>query len=83
MIPNSLVHLQGRGPEVGLYYTLNQHLSLTFRSAHASLSHLVDGELGEQSLRLFVGHGRVNDHVVALLPVDRSRDAVLVSDLEG
>ena len=43
----------------------------------------MDGEIGEERLGLLVGDGRVHDHVVALLPVDRSCNAVLVSDLEG
>ena len=45
--------------------------------------YLVDRELGEQGLGLLVRHGGVDNHVVTLLPVDRSRDAVLVSDLQS
>ena len=37
--------------------------------------------VGEESLRLFVFHASVNDHVLTLLPVDRSCDTVLVSEL--
>ena len=43
----------------------------------------MDGEIGEERLGLLVGDGRVHDHVVALLPVDRRGDAVLVANLES
>lgn len=40
------------------------------------------GVLGEQGLRLLGGHGRVNNHILAFPPVDRGRDAVLITNLE-
>lgn len=38
--------------------------------------------VGEQLVGLLVGHTRMDDHVVALLPVDGSSNAVLVSELD-
>lgn len=46
-------------------------------------SNLVDGVLGEQSLRLLCSDGGVDDDIVAFLPVDRSCNTVLVADLES
>lgn len=45
--------------------------------------YLVDREFREECLRLLVRHGRVDDDIVALLPVDGSGDTVLVADLES
>lgn len=39
-------------------------------------------ELGEKSLCLVIGHGRMNNYIVPLLPVHGSRDAVLVTQLK-
>lgn len=41
------------------------------------------GVFGEESLRFFIGDGGVDNHVVALLPVDRSGNAILVTNLES
>lgn len=46
-------------------------------------SDLVDGVFGEQGLRLLSADSRVDDDIVALLPIDRSCNTVLVADLEG
>ena len=40
-------------------------------------------KLREKFLRLLIRYGRMNDNVVTLLPVDRGRDAVLVTELQG
>jgi len=37
----------------------------------------------EQSLRLLVVHASMDDHVVALLPVDRCSNLMLVTQLES
>lgn len=39
--------------------------------------------VGEESLRFFIGNGGVDNHVVSLLPVDRSGNAILVTNLES
>lgn len=48
-----------------------------------SLSDLMYSKLREESLGFFVGHGRVNDYIVAFLPVDRGGNSMLITDLEG
>jgi hypothetical protein len=56
-----------------------------FRRKHASYllaRELVRDKVGEERLSLVVAHARVDDYVVADLPVDRGRDAVLVAELE-
>ena len=51
--------------------------------ANASSAHLVDGEVGEQRLGLLVRDRRVDDDIVALLPVHGGGDTVLVADLQS
>ena len=46
-------------------------------------TYLVDGEVGEQRLRLLVRHRGVDNDIVALLPVHGGGYTVLVTDLEG
>ena len=43
----------------------------------------MDGEVGEQRLGLLVRDRRVDDDIVALLPVHGGGDKVLVADLES
>ena len=43
----------------------------------------MNGVLREEGLGLLSGDGGVDDNVFTLLPVDRSCDTVLVTDLEG
>lgn len=43
----------------------------------------MDGELREERFSLIIGDGGVYDDIVALLPVDRSGYAILVSDLQS
>ncbi len=45
-------------------------------------THLVHSVLREQGLRLLVRHGRVYDHILALLPVDGSGHTVFVANLK-
>ncbi len=42
----------------------------------------MDRELWEQRLRFFVRDGRMHDHIISLLPIDRSSNTILVSQLE-
>lgn len=46
-------------------------------------TNLMDSEIREQRLRLVVRHRWVNDHVVTLVPVDRSCNTMLVAQLKG
>lgn len=50
-------------------------------TTHAT--HQVLAEFGEEGLGLIVGHGWVDDDILTLLPVDRSGDSVLITDLES
>ena len=43
----------------------------------------MNGKLREQSLSLVIRHTRVDNDVLAGLPVDGSRDPVLVTELQG
>ena len=45
-------------------------------------SYLEGLESWEQSFGLIVGHTRMDDHVVSLVPVDRRRHFVLVTNLQ-
>lgn len=45
-------------------------------------THLVESYIREQRFSLLVGHRRMDDNIVALLPVDGGCDAVLVAELE-
>ena len=47
------------------------------------ITYLVDSVLREERLGLLVADRGVDDNVVALLPVDRRRDTVLVTDLQS
>lgn len=46
------------------------------------VTHEVDLVVGEQGLGLLSVDAGVDDHIVALLPVDGRRDAVLVAELD-
>jgi hypothetical protein len=43
----------------------------------------MNSEVREQRLRLLSSHRRMDDHIIALVPVDGSRDTVFVSQLKG
>lgn len=49
---------------------------------HFGLAYLVRGEFGEQGLSLLVGDSRVDDNIISLVPVGRSGNAVLVTELQ-
>lgn len=46
-------------------------------------TNLVEGDLREQFLGLFVVNSRVNDDIFSLLPVDGSGNFVLITELQG
>lgn len=43
----------------------------------------MSGVLREEGFGLLIGNGGVDDDIVALFPVDRGSDAVLVTELKG
>jgi hypothetical protein len=47
------------------------------------VAYFVHSVLREESLRLLVGDTGMHDHVITLLPVDRGRHTVLVTNLES
>lgn len=54
----------------------------TGRPQKARTTYLMNSEIGEQCLCLLITYRRVNDHVIALVPVDGSCDTVLVAELK-
>ena len=76
-----LLYLQGRRSQVRLRKeVLNYGVGVACRK---HTTYLVNGELREQRLCLLVGNGGVNDNIVALLPVNRRSNTVLVTNLQG
>ena len=47
-----------------------------------ALAYLVGGEFVEQGLGLLVGYSRVDNNIITLVPVSRSGNAVLVTELQ-
>jgi len=53
------------------------------RLGNEMTSHLVNGEVREQGLRLFGGNRRMDDSVISLFPVHRRDKLVLVCQLKS
>lgn len=81
-IPPDLLDLERGCPQVRLY-TGATKVSFSQEYPEGQKANLVDGVLWEEGFGLLVADRWVHDDIVALLPVHRGRDAILVSKLEG